>query len=144
MSTSEDTLLGNDLVLAMGDGLSPESFIDFCAIGDVAGLGEQKPLVDVTTLCDDARKFRNGLKEGAQMTLAANLIQGDEQTRDLFESYQADDIVNFRYRMKGVSPAEYFAFSATILGWSIAGGVGAKAVMTFTMKISGSVDWVHT
>lgn len=141
---SEDTLIGNELVLAMGDGDSPEVFEDFCAIGDVAGLGESKPLVDVTAICDDARKFRNGLKEGAEMTIAANLIQGDAQTRALFGRYQTDDIVNFQYRFKGVSPAEYFAWSATILGWAIAAPIGEKATLTFTMKISGPVVWVYT
>lgn len=141
---SEDTLIGNELVLAIGDGNSPEAFADFCSIGDVAGLGESKPQVDVTTLCDTARRFRNGLKEGAEMTIAANIIQGDQQTRDLFAAYQTDDIVNFRYRFKDVSPEEYFAFSATILGWSIAGPIGDKAVMTFTLKISGEVEWVYT
>jgi hypothetical protein len=141
---SEDTLIGNELVLAIGDGNSPETFTDFCAIGDVSGLGETKPQVDVTTLCDLARTFRNGLKEGNEMSLAVNLIQGDAQTRALFESYQADEIVNFRYRMRDVSPAEYFAFSATILSWNIAGAIGEKATMTFGLKISGVVDWVYT
>lgn len=142
--SSEDTLIGNELVLAVGDGNSPEAFADFCAIGDVSGLGESKPTVDVTTLCDLARTFRNGLKEGAEMSIVANLIQGDAQTRALFASYQADDIVNFQYRVVGVSPAEYFAFSATISGWTIAGPVGGKATMTFRMKISGVVDWVQS
>lgn len=141
---SEDTLIGNELVLSMGDGNSPEVFVDFCSIGDVSGLGESKPLVDVTTVCDTARKFRNGLAEGAEMTIAANIIQGDAQTRALFENYKNDDIVNFRYRFRGVSPEEYFAWSATILGWSIAGPIGEKAVMTFTLKISGGVEWVYT
>lgn len=142
--SSEDTLIGNELILAMGNGLSPETFTDFCAIGDVAGLGETKPQVDVTTVCDLARTFRNGLKEGNEMTLAANLIQGDQQTRDLFESYQDDEIVNFRYRMRDVSPEEYFAFSATILSWNIAGPIGEKATMTFGLKITGPVEWIHT
>ena len=141
---SEDTLIGNELRLQMGDGNSPEVFLDFCAITDVGGLGENKPLVDVTALCDLARRFRNGLAEGAEVTLAANMIQGDAQTRALFQSYKVDDIVNFRYVLVGISPAEYFAFSATILGWNIAGPIGDKAAMTFTLKISGGVDWVYT
>lgn len=141
---SEDTLIGNELILSIGDGNSPEVFTDFCAIGDVGGLGESKPQVDVTTLCDEARTFRNGLKEGNEMTIAANMIQGDAQTRALFESYQDDEIVNFRYRMKDVSPEEYFAWSATILSWNIAGPIGDKAVMTFGMKITGPVEWIHT
>mgnify|MGYP003580801584 CR=1 FL=1 len=140
---SEDTIIGNELILEIGDGNSPEVFTPFCAIGDVSGLGETKPQVDVTTICDDARTFRNGLKEGNEMTVAANMIQGDAQTRALFEQYQSDEIVNFRYRFKDVSPAEYFAWSATVLSWNIAAPIGEKGVMTFGMKISGAVEWIY-
>lgn len=141
---SEDTLIGNELRLQIGDGNSPQVFTDFCSASDVSGLGESKPQVDVTTLCDLARKFRGGLAEGAEVTLTANLIQGDVQTRDLFQSYKSDEVVDFRLTIVGVSPEEFFAFSASILGWSIANPIGEKASMTFTLKISGGVDWVYT
>lgn len=141
---SEDTALGNDLVLQLGDGNSPETFVDFCAVNAVEGFGESKPLVDVTTMCDDARAFRNGLKEGAEFTINANLIQGDAMTRGLFQSYQADEIVNWRLPFKDVSPEEYFAFSTTILGWSLNTPIGDKATMVFSVKVTGAVDWVYT
>lgn len=141
---SEDTLIGNELRLQIGDGNSPEQYVDFCAANDVGGVGESKPQVDVTTLCDLARKFRGGLPEGAEVTIVANLIQGDAQTRELFQAYKADDVVNFRLIMIGVSPEEFFAFSASILGWGIANPVGERATMTFTAKISGGVEWIYT
>jgi hypothetical protein len=141
---SEDTLLGNDLRLQIGDGASPEAFADYCDASDVSGIGESKPQVDVTTLCDLARKFRNGLAEGQEVTIVANLIQGSAQTRALFQSYKSDDIVNFRLTMVGTSPEEFFAFSMTLTAWTIGGTVGEKATMTFTGKISGGVEWVYT
>jgi hypothetical protein len=141
---SEDTLIGNELRLQIGDGNSPEVFTDFCAAADVSGLGENKPQVDVTTLCDLARTFRGGLAEGSEVTIQANMIQGDAQTRALFQSYKTDDVVNFRLVMVGISPTEFFAFSGAILGWNIAAPVGEKASMSFTVKISGGVDWVYT
>lgn len=141
---SEETLIGNELRLQMGDGDSPEVFTDFCSANDVSGVGESKPQVDVTTLCDLARKFRGGLPEGAEVTIAANLIQGDAATRAMFQAYKADDVVNFRLNMVGISPEEFFAFSASILGWSIANPVGEKATMTFTAKITGGVEWIYT
>jgi len=142
-SQSEDTLLGNELRLQIGDGNSPEEFFDFCAAGEVSGIGETKPQVDVTTLCDLARKFRGGLPEGAEVTVTANLIPGDTQTRALFQSYKSDEIVNFRLNMLDTSPEEYFSFSAAVLGWNIAPPVGEKATMSFTLKISGEVEWVY-
>lgn len=140
---SEDTLIGNELRLQVGDGNSPEVYIDLCSANDVSGVGEAKPQVDVTTLCDLVRKFRNGLAEGSEVTIVANLIQGDAQTRELFQAYKADDIVNFRLIMIGVSPEEFFAFSMTILGWSLANPIGERATITFSAKISGEVAWVY-
>jgi len=140
---SEDTLIGNELRLQIGSGDSPEEYVDFCSANDVSGLGESKPQVDVTTLCDLARKFRGGLAEGSEVTIVANLIQGDVETRELFQAYKTDDIVNFRLLLLGSSPEEFFAFSASILGWAVAGPVGERATMTFTAKISGGVEWIY-
>ncbi len=141
--SSEDTLLGNELILAIGDGNSPEGFTDFCAVGEVSGLGETKTTVDVTTLCDLVRTFRGGLAEGSEVTITANLIQGDEDVRDMFDHYKADDVVHFRLTMRGVSPAEYFAFGGPVTAWNIANPIGDKATMSFTLKLSGGVDWIH-
>jgi len=141
---SQDTLIGNELRLQIGDGNSPEVFTDFCSASDVSGLGESKPQVDVTTLCDLARTFRGGLAEGAEVTLTANYIKDDQQAHDLFESYKADDVVNFRLATQTGSPQDIFAFSAAILGWSVAAPVGDKASLTFTLKISGGVEWAYT
>lgn len=142
--TSEDTLLGNELRLQMGDGNSPEVFTDFCSANDVSGIGESKPQVDVTTLCDLVRKFRAGLAEGIEATITANFIQGATDIRALFASYKADDIVNFRLTVVGSMPAEYFAFSAAVLSWTITPPSGDKVTMAFTIKISGEIDWVYT
>lgn len=140
---SEDTLIGNELRLQIGDGNSPQVFTDFCAVTDVSGLGEEKPQVDVTALCDLVRKFRNGLAEGNEVTLTVNLIQGDVQVRELFGSYKVDDIVDFRYTIVGSSPPEFFQFSATIRAWNIGGPVGERATMVFTAKITSDVEWVY-
>lgn len=141
---SEDTKLGNEIRLQLGDGNSPEVFIDFCTVTDVQGLGESKPQVDVTGACDISRRFRNGLAEGNEMTLVANFIQGDTQVQALYELYKTDDIANFRYVVNpGDSPSEYFAFSLTLLSWALATPIGDKATMTFGGKITGPVVWLH-
>lgn len=141
---SEDTLIGNELRLQMGDGNSPEVFTDFCSANDVSGVGESKPQVDVTTLCDLARKFRGGLAEGQEVTIVANYIVGATDVRSLFAAYKADDIVNFRLNVVGVSPPEMFVFSAAILSWSVSNPVGEKATLTFGLKISGEVEWAFS
>lgn len=145
MAESENTLLGNDIILQLGDGNSPEAFTDFCAIFDAGQIGETKPQVDVTGQCDLVRVFRGGLPEGAEFTVQANFIQGDAQTRDMYTRYKANENVSMRLNVLGSSPPEYFQLRAAILGWAVVKGAnGERAAMTFTLKISGEIEWVYT
>lgn len=140
---SEDTLIGNQFTVQLGDGLSPETFTDVCAVFDFGAVGEEKPLVDVTAYCDTARTYRNGLADGVEIPLQANFIPGDVQLEALYTHYKNDTVPNFRIVVDGSSPAEYFAFAATVRAWNITGPIGERAVLTFTLKISGEVTWVN-
>jgi hypothetical protein len=138
---SEDTLIGNDFVVQVGDGESPEVFTDLCAANDFGAVGEEKPLIDVTTYCDEARTYRNGLQDGTEIPLQLNFIPGDAQSHQLYQDYLANTVRRFRILVKNSSPAEYFEFGATVRGWSTGLPVGDKSSLTFTLKISGPVVW---
>lgn len=140
---SEDTLIGNDLVVQMGDGMSPETFSDLCAAFDFGAVGEDKPLVDVTSYCDEARTYRNGLADGVEITLQTNFIPDDAQLQALYTAYQNDTLKNFRIKVKNLSPENYFGFSATVRAWNVTGPIGERSVLSFTLKISGAVTWVR-
>lgn len=140
---SEDALIGNDFTVQLGDGNTPEVFSDLCAAFDFGSVGEEKPLVDVTSYCDDGRAYRNGLADGVEIPLQMNFIPGDTQTQSLYDSYQANEVRNFRIARKNASPEEFFAFTATIRAWNVTGPIGERAVLSFTVKISGAVTWVH-
>lgn len=136
----EDALIGNDFKLQVGNGESPEQFADFCAVFDAGELGEDKPLVDITTLCDNARRYRNGLADGLEIPLVANFKGDDGQIRGLYADFKNNATRNFQLVTKD-SPEEVFAFSAIVRGWRIKPSVGEKASATFTLKISGEVIW---
>lgn len=141
---SEDTLIGNEFKFQVGNGADPtEVFSNFCAVVDPGAIGEEKPQIDVTALCDEARTYRGGLADGASIPLKCNFIQGDAATHSLYDKYQTNAIGHFRLMLDDTSPEEYFSFSAAVLGWSLAVPVGDKASITFTLKISGAVTWVH-
>jgi hypothetical protein len=141
---SEDTLIGNDWKVMLGDGQSPEEFADVCAAFDFGQVGEEKPLVDVTAYCDEARADRNGLADGVEIPLQCNFIPGDTQLRAIYDAYKADELVRIRVARKDQdsSPDEYFEFSSTVRAWNVSGPIGEKSVLTFTLKISGEVLWV--
>src|SRR5262245_62034190 len=141
MSESVDTLIGNDLVFRLGDGNSPPTYHDMCPVFDFGSVGEEKPLIDVTTLCDDARAYRNGLADGVEIPLQSNFIPGDTDLEALYAAYQADSLVQVQIGTKTVSPEQTFSFEATVRAWNITGPVGARSVLTFTLKVSGGIVW---
>lgn len=135
--------IGNDFKLQVGDGMSPEAFADLCAAFEVGELGEEKPLIDITTLCSTAREYRNGLADGIEIPLNCNFEPGDEQIRDLYADFKADTLRNFRVVTKD-SPEDAFEFAATVRAWRLGLPVGEKSSVTFTLKISGDVTWVQS
>ncbi|MEO8224130.1 MAG: hypothetical protein ABI661_04950 [Gammaproteobacteria bacterium] len=136
---SSDTLLGSDFRLLIGDGNSPEGFVDACSIGDVAGLGESKSQVEVTTYCDDAKAFIGGLREGQEVTLTANFIPGATDVAALFAGWDSGSNMSFRFAMKSSPDTVYLQWSGALLSWAFLPPVGDKASLTFTVKISGGV-----
>lgn len=142
--SSVDTLIGNEFRFAILNTLvSPGEFVDFCAVTDPGAIGEEKPLIDVTALCDLGRVYRGGLRDGVEIPLVVNFIQGDPQIRAMYEQYQSDDEGTFRLYIPGTSPEEYFQFQGIIRAWNLGVPVGDKASMTFTLKVNGAVQWVY-
>lgn len=137
-----DTLIGNDWEVLLGDDSSPPVYSQLCAAFDFGSIGEEKPLVDVTTYCDDARAYRNGLADGVEIPLQLNYVSGDTLSKQLYDAYQADELVAIRISKKNASPEEYFEFLATVRAWNVTGPIGEKSVLQFTLKVSGQVLWV--
>jgi hypothetical protein len=141
MTTSSDTLIGNDWVVQLGDGNSPPVFSDLCAAFDFGNVGEEKPLVDTTAYCDNARAYRNGLADGVEIKLQNNFIPGDAQLRFLYEAYKSDSLVDIRINRKDASPPEFFQFQATVRAWEVSGQIGERSVLSYTLKITGEATW---
>lgn len=140
---SEDTLIGNDFRFQVGNGASPEVFSDMCAVVEASGIGEESPLVDTTTLCDEARTYRRGLPDGAEFPLVLNFIQGDAQTRALYQAFKSKAVVSFRMVVQDVSPPEYYDFRAIIRAWNLQAPSGEKSSVNFTLKVTGQIEWVY-
>lgn len=135
---SSFTRIGNEFTFQIGSG-SPPTFADFCAVVDSGSIGETKPQIDVTSLCDTARVYRPGLADGASITLKCNYLSGDSVILALYAAYDANTIETFRLLADDTSPEEAFEFQAAVLGWNVTTPVGAKAEVSFTLKISGAV-----
>lgn len=142
------TKIGNDFTFQVGIGTaggSPDSFTyhDFCAVFDAGTIGETKPLIDVTSLCDQARTYRAGLSDGASFTLKCNFLDGDFLEQQMYQFFKSHAVQGYRLKLDGISPEEHFEFDATITAWQVLVPVGAKAELNFTLKITGPVTWVY-
>lgn len=140
--SSEDTLIGNDFRFKIGNGASPEVYADFCAVIDPGAIGEEKPLIDTTALCDTARTYRGGLKDGSSIPLKCNFIQGDAQSHALYTAFKSGAVKSFQLFIVGSSPEESMDFAAIVTAWNVAIVVGDKSTITFTLKVSGEVTWL--
>ncbi len=133
------TRIGNEFTFQIGAG-SPPTFSDFCAVVDTGSIGESKPQIDVTALCDKkSRAYRAGLADGAQITLKCNYLSGDSVILALYQAFKNHTIEVFRLLADDTSPPEAFEFHASILGWNVTTPVGAKAEVSFVLKITGDV-----
>jgi hypothetical protein len=147
--SSVDTLIGNDFRFAIATpGTSPPEFVDMCAVIDPGSIGEEKPLIDVTSLCDTIRVYRGGLPDGVEIALVANYTSGDPQLKQLYDLYRTGDDNEFRLYVYGVSPPEYFQFNAIVRAWNVSVPNGDKSSMTFTLKVVANeegegVQWVQ-
>lgn len=135
-----EALIGNEFRFQVGDGASPEAFDNMCSVVDFGEVGEEKPLIDITTLCSEGREYRNGLADGVEISLVCNYESGDAQIAGLYADYQADALRNFRI-VTTDSPGDQIDFAAIVRAWKIGAPVGEKSSVTFTLKISGAVDW---
>lgn len=138
---AEKIFLGNDWKVQVSFD-SPTAYEDACAVADFGSVGEEKPLVDVTTYCNNARAYRNGLADGVEIPLASNYVSGDAISKGLYQAYKDDSLVNVRIVSKDDPTQEYFEFLATVRAWNVTGPVGEKSVLTYTMKVSDEVLWV--
>lgn len=135
-----EPLIGNQFVFKLGSEASPTTFADMCAVIDISELGEEKPIVDITSLCDQARTYRNGLADGLEIPLRCNFNNDDTQIQDLYNSFKADEIRSFQLATT-TTPADTFDFRAQIRSWRLSAPVGDKSVITFGLKISGGITW---
>lgn len=133
--------IGNEFRFQVGDGAGSESFSDMCAVIDFGEFGEEKTLVDITTLCSSAREYRGGLADGLEIPLEMNFQVGEPTARSLYRDYQNATLRNFRIVAQGGSPQEAFSFSASVRGWKLKAPNGDKSTITFQLKVSGAVSW---
>lgn len=128
-----------DVILAVGNGASPEVFVDYCEVDENTGIGVKNDQIDATNFCSGGSKeFIPGLSEGNEVTIGANYSLDDTVQDDLMDRTDNKEVVNFRVTM-GSTMGKIFSFSLAMLSWELAPSVADKNKITFTGKITGPI-----
>jgi hypothetical protein len=130
--------LGYGTKLKMGDGGSPEEFVEIAEVGDFEDT-DTAELVEVTNhqSTNSRREYIAGLIDGDEIQIPCNYIPSNA-TQDRITGLQSKlrSTVNFRLEEPGNS--EGIAFSGVVLGISKSYPVADKMMMTVTIKKTGS------
>ena len=141
MPTATTTLLGLGMALKMGNGLSPQVFTTLTQANDISGFGAESPLVDTTHYQSTAREYIAGIPDGKQFTVKANYLPNDAQQLLWIAAQVAGTVKDFRLYLPSPYQANYYRFSALVLGYEITPPVDGKEELSFTLKISGAVTY---
>jgi len=130
------------VVIARGDGGSPETFTLIAEITDFDGPGGERPDIDVSSLDSLAREFLPGLKDNGDFSFTANFLPVDAQhvlVRDT-DTAETSTATNFRITFTDAG-ATNATFAAFVKQYRPSGGVDDKVVAAVTMRVTGVVTW---
>lgn len=124
--------------------VSPNAYDTIEENASLSGIGVTNPLVDVTSHDSAAREYIAGLADGSEITLECNYIQTASNNQlDLMADVDNKVTSSFRLTMLDASTSpntsKTFSFSGVCLSYQIAPSFDDKHMITFTIKISGSI-----
>lgn len=126
------------VMLEIGDGGTPETFVEVGEITDFTGPGGSASVIDVTHLKSTAKEKRMGLPDEGQFTFNVNLVPSDNGQRHVFKSRKDRRLTNFKLTLTD-APATVLSFAAFVLEFSLSGAVDDKIPAAITLEISGPV-----
>lgn len=126
---------------ALGDGNSPEVFIDIEEVFSVTNMGVAKNLEDVTNFDspEGEREYIGGLRDGSEISIEANYIPDAVTQLAMVDAVEGDSNVNMVLTYSGVSPAKSFEFNAVPMAWGVTPSPTERNTISFTVKVSGGI-----
>ena len=126
-----------------GDDGSPTAYTRICPVFSISGLGKTNSLEDVTTFCSDGtREYIAGLADGKEITVQANYDQTDADIAALINDVESSRTGPYRVVVEQASPNKAFQFFLVALDWELQPSVDSKNIVSFTFKISGSIEQI--
>lgn len=128
------------VVIARGDGASPEVFSTIGECTDFDGPSGQAAVIDATHFQSTAKEKIIGLPDEGQVTIGGNFIGANAQQTGLRTDRNNRTLRNFKITLTD-SPATVLTFAAYVLSFAISGAVDDKIPFSATLEISGAVTY---
>lgn len=128
------------VVIARGDGASPEVFTTIGECTDFDGPSGSAAVIDATHFQSTAKEKVIGLPDEGQFTISGNFIGTNSAQTGLRTDRTNRTLRNFKVTLTD-SPATVLTFAAYVLSFSISGAVDDKIPFSVTLEISGAVTY---
>jgi hypothetical protein len=131
--------LGSGSLLKIGDAASPEVFTTIYEVTDIGDFGQENDLVEVTHMQSTAKEYIYGLADGVEFGVSVNYNPTNATHVALLVAQAARTTKNMKLTLPSGGGSLTFSFAALIKGWRLPLGPNAAGVMTFNLKLSGSI-----
>lgn len=126
------------IVIARGDGATPEVFTTIPGVKSFSGPGGSASVIDVTDLQSTGKEKRMGLQDEGQITLDINYTPDNAVHQALRSDRAARTLRNFKLTFTDDGNTVW-DFAAFVTGFTVQGGVDAVVGASVTLEISGSI-----
>jgi hypothetical protein len=146
--TPVDVLNGEQLLVQIGDGASPEEFVADCLINTDRGIQFSTDTTeDVIPYCDepDTPGWKTITKDGLQATINGSGKLHTTSVSEWFTWMASDDAKNCRVILNGVALAKgggYWAGAFKLTAFEVSGQRKQNAECSVTLVSDGTVTWV--
>lgn len=124
----------------LSDGASPEVYSTIQEVKSLSGLGKTNPLIDTTSFDSTAREYIAGLADGQEITVECVRTHASPNVQDAFIAIiDSQTTRNFKLTLTDGTTAIVYTFAGVPLSWAITPSFDDAAMISFTLKISGTI-----
>jgi predicted secreted protein len=122
----------------IGSPSSPDDYTNIC-VNSIDPIGFARSLIDVTTLCSDAREYRLAIKDGQEINIEAFYDPTNSSHAGLRDDLTNGTIRAFKIVLTDDSPSQEITFDALVMNWSIGASVDNVYPLRVTLKPTGDL-----
>lgn len=128
------------LTFQMSNGSSPEIYSTIQETKSLSGLGVANPLIDTTSFDSSAKEYIAGLADGQEISIDCLRTHASPNVQDaLIAIVNSKTTRNFKLTLTDGTSAIIYTFAGVPLSWAIAPSFDDATMISFTLKISGSI-----